>query len=112
MASGAVPALLAAISAPRHRRLVDHDLAETGTVWCELFPEPGCHLFDGGIIQARNVIQVSVIQLLYQRPHRVTDPSMIVDPTSLRVDLALNRHFDFETVTVHFAAFMAGRRFG
>lgn len=90
VASSAGMALLAAVRAPRHRRLVDHDLAETGTVWREFFPEPGCHLFDGRIIQARNVIQVSVIELLYQRLHRVADPRMIVDPTSLRVDLALN----------------------
>jgi len=77
----------------------------------EFLPEPGRHSFDSWIFEARNIVQVRVIQLVYQWLHRVADPRVIVDPTCLRIDFAFNRHFHFETVSMHLAAFVARRRF-
>jgi hypothetical protein len=42
--------------------------------------------------------------------HRIGNELVVVDPANRRVNLALNRNLDFETVTMHLAALVTLRQ--
>ena len=102
--------LLAAIDATRGRRFVNDDLAKAGAKRLEFFPEPGRHVFNRRIFEARDFIQIGMIELLKERLHRGANFSVIVKPAARGIDFAFHGDFDFETVPVHPAAFVAFRR--
>jgi len=85
-----VEALLTTIGAAGGRRFVNDDLAEARAAGIELFPEPGSHQLDGRVFEARDVVQIGVIQLRYERFHRFAYLRVIVNPSSFRANLSLN----------------------
>ena len=83
-------ALLTAIGAASGWRFVNDDFAEAWTEGAKFFPEPGSHQLDGRIFEARDIVQVGVIQLRYERFHRFAYQRVIVNPSGLPVNLSLN----------------------
>ena len=69
---------------------MNDDLTEARAAGSKLFPEPGSHQLDGRIFEARDIVQVGVIQLRYERFHRLAYQSVIVNPSGLPVNLSLN----------------------
>jgi len=53
-----------------------------------------------------------MVQHFQKRFHRVANLRMIVDPSDFGIDIAFDRNFDLETVSMHTAAFMTLRRVG
>jgi len=88
-------------NAPGRRRLVDHDLAESGAVGLQLPPEPGGHVLDRRVLQPINLIEVGMVEHTDERIHRPADPSVIIDPTYGGIYLTLHRDLDHETVAMH-----------
>ena len=97
---------LSAIAAPRGRRLVKDDLNQSGQLRRELLPEPRAHVFDRGILESRDLVQVAVVEGVDERLHRTANQRVVVKPARLRIDFALDGDLDFETVAVHPAAFV------
>ncbi len=89
---------------------MNHDLAETGKLRCQFLPQPRGHVFNGGILQALDLIQVRMIQPVQKRLHRLGNFRVIIDPADLRIDLALDDDLKFERVTVHLGAFVVARK--
>jgi hypothetical protein len=69
---------------------VNDDLTEARAGGTKLFPEPGGHQLDGRIFEARDIVQVGVIQLRYERFYRFAYHRVIVNPSGLPVNLSLN----------------------
>ena len=76
----------------------------------QVSPKPFRHFFDGWIFQAFDVVEVRMVQHFQERFHRVADLCVIVNPADFRIDFTFYGNFDLEAVTVHTAAFVAGRR--
>ena len=89
---------------------MDHDLAQTRALWGQLLPKPRRHVLDRGIFQTRDFVQIRMIELRDKRPHCSADLSVIIDPAARAIDLAFDRHFYLEAVSMHVATFMALRR--
>jgi len=53
-----------------------------------------------------------MVEHFQKRLHRVANLRMIVNPSDFWIDIALDRNFDLETVSVHTPAFMTLRRIG
>src|SRR5882724_3767037 len=103
--------LFAPIHAARGRRFVHDDFAKTGAQRFKLFPEPRRHVLDRWIFEARNFVEIRMIELPNDWLHRVGNLRVIVDPAGRRIDLAFDRNLDLETVSVHSAALVALGRF-
>ena len=102
----------AAKRASGSRGLVEDNLAQSGALRGQFSPEPGAHVFDSGIFQAFNLVEIGMVQLFQQWGHRLADLRVIVDPANLRIDLSLNRNLDLEAVPVHFLALVILRNVG
>src|ERR1700683_939650 len=101
---------LPAIDAARPRRLMQDDLIQPRQLRCQLFPEPARHQFNRRIFQARDVVQVGVIELLHDGTHHVLNRGVIVEnPTGL-VHRTPHGNGNLETVTVDISAFVSGRK--
>ena len=88
------------------------DLAQPRTLRLQFFPEPSRHFFDRWVLQPFDIVEISMVQHFQKRFHRVANFRMVVNPSHIRIDLALDRNFDLETVPMHSPAFVACRRFG
>src|ERR1700756_4385387 len=73
------PGLFAAVGAPRTRRLVQRDLIEPRQFRVQLIPEPPRHVLDRWVLQSRNLIEISMIEHLHQRPHTVGNHRMVIE---------------------------------
>src|SRR5437762_13319707 len=63
--------LFAAIHAARRRRFVHDNFTKTWAKRFQLFPKPCRHVLDGRIFQARNFVEIRMIELLHNWLHRV-----------------------------------------
>jgi len=103
---------LAAEDATRAGRFVDDDLAQARQLRSEFPPEPGSHVLDGGIFKAFDLIEIRVIEPLHEWVHGTADFCVVINPANLRIDIALDGDFHFETVPMHLRAFVRGRQAG
>jgi len=87
----------------------NHNLGEERELWLEPIPDPDGDVFAGGVLQARDIVQVVVIQFFPQRPECLRDVRVIHDPSKLRIAWTLHNYFDLEAVSVEPPAFV---RFG
>ncbi len=88
------------------------DLGKAGKLGCQMFPEPGSHVFNRWIFQPLDLVEVAVVQLVHQRLHGTADLGMIVNPADGRVHLPFNGNLDLKAVTVHFSALVFTRQLG
>ena len=104
--------LLAAIDATAGAGLMDADGAEFRQQRLEFVPDPLGEDFAGGVFQARNIVEVVVVQALVERLEDRLDFREVTNPASVRVDLAAQVNRNLERVTVQAAAFVAVRYVG
>lgn len=97
------------ISAPRRRRFLNENLAQTGTKRLQPFPEPARQIFQRRVFQPLHLIEVVVIEHRDQRRHRPADLPMLINPPHRRVDLAFDRNHHTEAMPVNPRALMARR---
>jgi hypothetical protein len=71
-------------------------------------PKPGGEVFDGGIWEAFDLVEVGVIENVEEGGHGDADAGVVVNPAHVRVDFAFDDNFDFEAVAMHLAARMVG----
>ena len=88
---------------------VEHDLTQAGQLGFQFAPKPRAHVFDSGVFQAGDFIEVGVIQLIDQGLHGTADLGVIVNPADCRIHFAGDRYFDLEAVPVHQSAFVTLR---
>ena len=88
------------------------DLAKSGALRLQFFPEPRRHFFNRWILQPFDIVEIRVVQHSQERFHRVANLRMIVNPSDFWIDIALDRNFDLKTVSMDASAFMAYGRFG
>ena len=86
---------------------MDHNFGEAGQLGIQLFPKPICHQLDRGIFQSRDIVEVRVVELLYNRSHRSADERMVVKPSGLGIHLALDRNLNGECVAVDASTLVA-----
>ncbi len=90
---------------------MNDDLAESGQLRGEFAPEPRGHVFDGGVFQAFDFVQIRMIEAFHERLHGATDFRMIVEPADLLIDHALDADLHLKAMTVHaLALVVAGQR--
>ncbi|MNZ66645.1 hypothetical protein D3C78_848760 [compost metagenome] len=86
--------------------------AHLGQFWqqrLDLVPDPFGDHFAGRVFQARNVVQVIVVQLFIQRLEDRLDLGKVADPAGMRVKRAGQMQADLERVAMQAAAFVPGR---
>ncbi len=91
---------------------MDDDFAEAGAKRLEFSPEPGGHDFDGGVFEAGDVVEVSVVEQVEERSHGAAYLGVVVDPADCGIDLTFDRDLDFEAVAVHPLALVVAREVG
>lgn len=72
----------------------------------KFFPEPACHAFDGGALEAFDVVEVAVVEAINERLHGVANAFVIIDPTDGLIDFAFDCDANVEGMAVHLAAFV------
>ena len=85
---------------------MNDDFAEAGQLRGEPAPEPCGHVFDGGVFQTFDFVQIGVVEEFNDRMHRAADFRMIIEPADVLIDHALDADFQLEAVAVHALAFV------
>ena len=88
------------------------DLAEARALGFQFLPKPFSHVLNRWILQALNFIQVCVVENFQKWFHGLADLRMVVNPAGFWIDVSLDRHFDFKTMSVHPATFVTLRGVG
>lgn len=77
-------------------------------------PEPLCEVFAGRIFQARNIVEIVVVELVINRLEDRFDLRKVANPSGVRIDLSFDINGNTERVTMQTATFVAlgnvGRR--
>ncbi len=81
----------------------------SGSSGLQFSPDEFGQYFTGRVFQARNIVQVVVVQALIQRLEDRLDFREVTNPASVRVEVATEVDRHFERVTVQAAAFVAVR---
>lgn len=90
-----------------------HDyFAKAGTEWLKFLPKPRRHVFDRRIVEPGDFVEIRMVEALNERLHGRSNLRVVIKPAGHRIDLAFHGNFDFETVSMHSAAFVAFRRIG
>ena len=97
---------LSAIDAARSGCFVHNDLAETWALAFQFSPEPLRHVFNRWVLQAFNVVEVRMVEYFQKWLHGLADLGVVVNPSGFRIDVPVDRHFDFKTVSVYAATFV------
>ena len=107
---------LAAEDAAGAGGFVDDDLDETGELGGEFLPEPTGHDLDGGVLEAFDLVEVTVIEAVHEGLHGTGDLGVVINPADSGVHLSLNDDLDLEAVPMHLGALMSvgeiGQRLG
>ena len=85
------------------------DLAEARALASQFLPEPFRHVFDRWVLQAFDIVEVRVVEYFQKWLHGLADLRVVINPSDFRIDVAIDRYFDFKTVSVHPAAFVTLR---
>lgn len=88
------------------------DFAETGKLRSQLLPQPGTHVFDGGVFQTFDLVEIGMIELLHERLHRFGNLCVIVNPADVWIGLAFDGDLQLEGVAVHLGAFVFAGEIG
>lgn len=88
------------------------DLAEARALGFQFLPKPFSHVLNRWVLQALNVVEVCVVEGFQKWSHGLADLRMVVNPAGFWIDVSLDRHFDFKTMSVHSATFVTLRGVG
>jgi hypothetical protein len=89
-----------------------HNLGEQGQGGFEPVPDPDGKVFAGGILEARDIVEVAVVELFPEGTESGGDVGVINQPAEFGVAGTGHDELDFEAVAVQAAAFVGGRQFG
>ena len=85
----------------------DDDFGELGELGFEAVPDPDGDVFAGGVFEARDVVEIAVVELFPERFEGVRDVRVIHDPAELGIAFAVDDDFGAEAVAMEAAAFVA-----
>jgi hypothetical protein len=74
----------------------------------QIAPDPAREVFAGRILEARHVVEETVVELLEERLERTLEVREIHDPPEVRIDWTPDVHLDAERMTVHARALVSG----
>ena len=110
--SGENSSLARAVLAAGGAGFLDNHLREHGQFRLQALPQPfGQHLA-GGVLEAFDVVQASMVELLAQRLHRCRDLPVVHEVAGLGIDFTLDHDLDTKGVSVHAPALMPLRKRG
>ncbi len=73
-----------------------------------MIPEPDRNIFRGRILQTGNVVEIIMIEMIFdERFYDLTDFRIIDQPTGMRIDFTFEMKFKTKAMTVKSFAFMA-----
>ena len=101
---------LARDNTPRRARLGDDNFTQQRQLRSQVFPNPDRDVFAGGVFQAGDFVEITVIELFPERLERFGNVRVIHQPAELGIALAGDDNFRLKTVAVQSAAFMRGRQ--
>jgi hypothetical protein len=84
----------------------DADFREEREAGFESGPDPGGDVFAGGIVEARDVVEIPVIELIPDGTERGGDIGVIDEPAQLWIARTGDDDVDLETMAVESATFM------
>ena len=80
--------------------LVYHNLAQGWELRMQLLPNPAGEVFAGGIFEAGDFVQVTMIERVVKRLEGARELSEVLHPTAVGIDRAADMYFDAERVAV------------
>ena len=91
---------------------MDGNAMEGGEEGFEALPEPAGDDFAGGVFEAGDVVEVVVVELVYEGLEGFLDIAEVHKPAGLRIDGATEGEVDLVGVAVQASALVAGGDFG
>jgi len=88
------------------------DLAEQGQYRFDLVPEPFGQVLARGVGQARDLVEVIVVEAPNDRVHHFLDVAVIDEIAFFRIDFPFDDDIEPERVAVETAALVVGRKRG
>src|SRR5277367_6179551 len=100
---------VAGVDATRGARFANHDLAQRRQRALKLLPNPTRDVLAGWIFQALHLVEVTVVDLLFNSFECPLDDVKVHDPAEFCIERALHMDFDVEAMTVQSTAFVSSR---
>ncbi len=88
------------------------DFREEWQMRFESVPDPDGDLFAGGVFEAGDFVEVTMIELFPEWPEGGGDVGVIDEPAELRITEAGDDDLDFEAMSVQAAALVVGGQLG
>jgi hypothetical protein len=97
------------VGAAAGARLVNDNAAEQRQLRFHLIPNPTREILARGILEARDLIQIMMIESIERRLKRCAHVCKVHDPTRMRVDVAREVQLHAKRVPMHARALVPGR---
>src|SRR5690349_13482023 len=110
--AGEETSALAFVNAAARAGLVDHDLAELRQLRLGLLPDPARQVLAGRILEARDLVQVVMIELIVDRLKSHAHVREIHDPAAVLVHCSAQVQLDPERMPVQPSALVSRRYVG
>jgi hypothetical protein len=91
---------------------VDGNAMQERELRFEALPEPASDVFAGGVFEAGDLVEVVVIELVFEGLEDLLDVTEVHEPAGVRIDGAAEGEVDFEGVAVEAGAFVGGGNLG
>jgi hypothetical protein len=92
------------------RTSLSHDYAaKFGQLRLQVFPDPASQVLARWVLKTRNIVEVMMVELVFQRLEGALDIGKVAEPTHVLIDSSSKTDLNAERVTVQAAALMSRR---